>query len=65
MGKKESKNVDKSVIVWVVDFIQKINTHNFWMEYAISLKQVSTCFWDNNHQFCTWFEQIECCMSDL
>ena len=43
----------------------KIAMYNFWIEYAIRLKQVSTCFWDNSHQFCIWFEQFECCMGDL
>ena len=47
------------------EFAAGKNYHNFDMEYAMSLQQVSTCFLDKDLQFGTWFEQIECCTGDM
>ena len=54
----------KSVIVWAYEFAADKNYHNFEMEYAMNLQQVSTCLLDKELQFGT-VEQIECCMGDI
>ena len=47
----------KSVIAWAVGYIYEFvagkNYHNFEMEYAMHLQQVSTCFLDKDLQFGT------------